>query len=223
MKSIWIRSAVILASLAILPSCTAKYQQMLMEKDRKIKDLYTQVAELTATNQDLDVRERGARARVQTLEQRLAARTDNGPSDLEKLRSELPGVDVRVDGNRLSLGINNTVTFGSGSTSLKSSAGGVLESVARVIQRDFPGRRIIVEGHTDADPIRRTKHKYRNNRHLSVERADAVATYLIKKCGIRDAAVVVAGFGPYQPLTRSRGKSAKAQNRRVEIVVAETL
>jgi chemotaxis protein MotB len=223
MKSIWIRTAVVLAGLTLLPSCTAKYQQMLQEKDNKIRDLYTQVAELTATNQDLDSRERGARERVQTLEERLAARVENGPSDLDKLRSELPGVDVRVSGNRLTLGINNTVTFGSGSSSLKTTAGSVLKNVARVLQRDFPGRRIIIEGHTDVDPIRKTKNKFRNNRHLSLERADAVANYLIGRCGVRDSNVVVAGYGQFQPLTRASGKPAKARNRRVEIVVAESL
>ncbi len=220
MNSIWTRSLILLLGFAMLPSCTAKYEQLLRDKDSKIRELYTQVAELTATNQDLDARERGARSRVQTLEQRLAARLAGGGSGLDALRKELKGVDVTVRGNRLSLGINNTVTFTSGSTKLKASAGSVLKRVARVLNRDFPGRRIIIEGHTDADPIRRTKNQFRDNRHLSVERADAVARFLIKNCGIKDAAVVVAGYGQYQPLTRSGNKS---RNRRVEIVIAETL
>ena len=220
MKSISARSLVLLLGLAMLPSCTLKYQQLLREKDEKIHELHTQVAEMTATNQDLDARERGARARVQTLEQRLAARQAGGSSMLDDLRKELKGVDVTVRGNRLSLGINNTVTFTSGSTRLKATAGSVLKSIATVLNRDFPDRRIIVEGHTDADPIRRTKNRFRDNRHLSVERADAVARYLIKKCGIRDSAVVVAGYGQFQPLTRSGNKS---RNRRVEIVIAESL
>ena len=208
MNSIWTRSLILLLGFAMLPSCTAKYEQLLRDKDSKIRELYTQVAELTATNQDLDARERGARSRVQTLEQRLAARLAGGGSGLDALRKELKGVDVTVRGNRLSLGINNTVTFTSGSTKLKASAGSVLKRVARVLNRDFPG------------PIRRTKNRFRDNRHLSVERADAVARFLIKNCGIKDAAVVVAGYGQYQPLTRSGNKS---RNRRVEIVIAETL
>ena len=220
MKSIWTRSLLLLIGLAVMPSCTAKYQQMLRDKDNKIRELYSQVAELTATNQDLDARERGARARVTTLEQRLAARQSSGSSKLDDLKEELKGVDVTVRGNRLSLGINNTVTFTSGSTKLKTTADTVLKSVAKVLRRDFPGRRIIVEGHTDTDPIIRTKNRYRNNRHLSVERADAVASYLIKSCGIKEAAVVVAGYGEYQPLTAANDKS---RNRRVEIVVAEAL
>ena len=88
MKSIWARSLVLLVGLAMLPSCTAKYQQLLRDKDDKIRELYTQVAELTATNQDLDARERGARARVSTLEQRLAARQSGGGSKLDALRKE---------------------------------------------------------------------------------------------------------------------------------------
>ena len=49
MKSIWLRSFAILVGVALLSSCTARYQQLLMEKDRKIKELYGQVAEFSAT------------------------------------------------------------------------------------------------------------------------------------------------------------------------------
>ena len=208
----------------MLPSCTAKYQQLLMEKDRKIKELYGQVAELSVTNQDLESRERGARDRISTLEQRLAQRKENGNTGLDDLKKQLgPEVDVRVRNNRLSLGINNKVTFSSGSKRLKQSAGAVLSKVAGVLKRNFPGRRIIVEGHTDSDPLNRTKKLYRNNRHLSLERADAVANYLIDRCGIREAKVVVAGYGPHQPRSTGDGKAAKAANRRVEIVVTDAL
>ncbi len=220
MNSIWTRSLVLSLGFAMLQGCTARYEQMLREKDGKIRELYTQVAELTATNQDLDARERGARSRVQTLEQRLAARQASGGSKLDALRKELKGVDVTVRGNRLSLGINNTITFTSGSTQLKSTASGLLKNVAKVLKRDFPARRIIIEGHTDADPIRRTKNRFRDNRHLSVERADAVARFLIKNCGIKDSVVVVAGYGQHQPLSKA---GEKAGNRRVEIVIAESL
>lgn len=224
MKSIWLRSFAILVGVALLPSCTARYQQLLMEKDRKIKELYGQVAEFSATNQDLESRERGARDRISSLEQRLAQRNGNGSTGLDELKRQLgPDVDVRVRNNRLSLGINNRVTFSSGSKRLKKSAEPVLSKVAGVLKRNFAGHRIIVEGHTDDDPLKRTKNLYRNNRHLSLERADAVANFLIDRCGVREATVVVAGYGPHRPLRSGRGKAAKAANRRVEIVVTDEL
>jgi chemotaxis protein MotB len=221
MKSTRSKLSILVLGFALLPSCTAKYQQLLRERDMKIKELYAQNAELTATNQDLEGRAAGARQRIASLEQRLAQpQTAGDKTGLQKLKDELAGVDVRVKDNRLTLGINNRVTFGSGSTKLKESAGSVLSKVARVLKRDFPGQRIIVEGHTDDDPLRRTKKLYRHNRHLSLERADAVAEFLIGKCGIAEASVVVSGYGPHQPIRPGGGATNKAANRRVEIVVA---
>ena len=221
MKAIYTKSFLVFLALAATPSCTAKYQRLLHERDLKIKELYAQAAELAATNQDLDSRYQGARSRAKTLEERLASREQGGgESGLESLKSKLgPDVDVRVDRNRLALSINNKVTFNPGSTALKGSAGAVLSRVAAVLKKEFPNNSIIVEGHTDPDPLRRTKGKFRSNRHLSLERADAVADYLVKKCGIGAAQVVVAGFGPHKPLQPGSSASAKAANRRVEIVV----
>ena len=221
MKFNTIRLLVKLVTVASLASCSTTYEQLLRDRDQKIRDLNMRNSELSATNQDLESRARGAQERISSLEQQLSQVPEPvEDTGLDQLRKELPGVDVRIDGDRLSLGINNKVTFGAGSTRLKSSASGILRNVADVLKRDFPGRRIVVEGHTDTDPLKRTKKLYRHNRHLSVERADVVAQYLIDKCGVSESSVVVAGFGPYKPIQDGLTKGAKAANRRVEIVVS---
>ena len=126
---------------------------------------------------------------------------------------------MRYVRNRLSIGIDDSVTFDSGSTALKGSAHSLLKKVADVLARDYPDRRIYVEGHTDTDPITRTKDKFRSNRHLSVERADAVARYLIDSCNVSERRVAVVGYGQFDP----KNSGSKAKNRRVEIVVGEQL
>ena len=80
-----------------------------------------------------------------------------------------------------------------------------------------------VEGHTDHDPIKRSKKRFRSNRHLSAERADAVIRFLTKQCGVPESHVVLVGYGPYDPMAKGSGKPMKARNRRVEIVVGEEL
>ncbi|MCP5118774.1 MAG: OmpA family protein [bacterium] len=222
MKSTIFRLSLLALGVAMLPSCSLTYQKLLRERDQKIKQLYAENAELAATHQDSESQSLGARQRIAELEKRLAERPTEvvRESGLDKLRDELPGVDVRMENNRIMLGINNKVTFAAGSTKLKDTAGTVLRRVARVLQREFSGHRVIVEGHTDNDPLKRTKKIYRHNRHLSLERADAVADFLIRKCGVPERAVVVAGYGPHKPIKDGRSKVAKAANRRVEIVVA---
>ncbi len=214
------RSLTVLSVAALLfplGGCTAKYQDMLRDRDAQIRELKGENADLRAVNADLERRMASAPATPQPVE---AAVTE---PELEKVQSELADLDVRYSRGRLSIGIENTVTFSSGSTQLKSSAGQVLRRVADVLRREFPERRIYVEGHTDTDPIKRTAKRFRSNRHLSAERADAVAEYLVDKGGIDQAKIVVVGFGPFDPRDDGRGDAAKARNRRVEIVVGESL
>ena len=94
----------------------------------------------------------------------------------------------------------------------------MLRKVASVLKSQFSGKRYYVEGHTDSDPIVKTKDKYRDNRHLSTERADSVARYLIQQ-GVPESSIVVVGYGQHDP----RDPKTKARNRRVEIVVGDPL
>jgi chemotaxis protein MotB len=208
--------------LAALPSCTARYQQMLMHKDMQIRDLQARIAELTAANSDLEGREKEWRAKAESWKDKPQAQpaTTTQP-EISRLQQDLPDAHVRYRNGRISIGIDNTVTFSAGSTKLKSSAGETLRRVARVLTRDYSNHKIYIEGHTDADPIRRTKKLFRSNRHLSMERADTVAGFLTSKCGIPEDRLVVVGYGASDPVAKGTDKSAKARNRRVEIVVGE--
>jgi chemotaxis protein MotB len=207
-----------------LASCTARYQDMLRDRDAQIRELNGRLSDLRAANADLEQRERVAREEADRLRGMAASKpveaaTDRG--ELDKIRRDLPELDVRYSRGRLSIGIENSVTFDSGSTALKSSASQVLGRVAEVLRRDFSNRRIYVEGHTDTDPIRKTKDRFRSNRHLSAERADSVAQFLTSKGGVPERQIVVVGFGPFDPRTTGNNEAAKARNRRVEVVVGE--
>jgi flagellar motor protein MotB len=105
------------------------------------------------------------------------------------------------------------VLFAAGQADLRPSARASLEKVATALKKTYPGRPIRVEGHTDADPIVKTKQDWDDNLDLSLARAAAVSRYLAAH-GIDPKQVTTSGFGPYRP----RGAS-KARNRRVEIVV----
>ena len=118
----------------------------------------------------------------------------------------------------MAITLDNTVSFDSGSAQLKSSANGDLRKIADLLNSTYAGYRIFVEGHTDDQPLRRTKGTWRDNRHLSVERADAVARWLISKGGVPERSLAVTGYGPFRPSMQGSSDSARARNRRVEIV-----
>lgn len=104
------------------------------------------------------------------------------------------------------------VSFASGQASLKSEARRELDTIASRLKRDHPGAEIVVEGHTDSDPVR--KSKYGSNEALSKARADAVREYLASK-GISRNRIDTVGKGASEP------KGSKAASRRVEIVVVD--
>lgn len=221
MKTRYLTAIVTCMALGALSSCTARYQDLLRDRDAQIREYNARIAQLRAEHDDLTRKEQAARRRADELQQQLAGMVVPVASDavLQGIRDELSDLDVRYNRGRISIGIENTVTFDSGSTDLKTSAHDVLRRVAAVLQRDFPDYRIYVEGHTDTDPIVKTRSRFRSNRHLSSERADAVAAFLVASCDIPEDRIAVAGFGPFDP----RITGEKDRNRRVEIVVGELL
>jgi flagellar motor protein MotB len=83
--------------------------------------------------------------------------------------------------------------------------------VAALNKTKFASKHLIVEGHTDDQPIRVSK--WASNQELSVARADAVKQYLIAH-GVDQDRITTKGFGDTKPRDTDRAK-----NRRVEIVV----
>lgn len=128
---------------------------------------------------------------------------DTGFENIEGVTGESrPGeVAAVVEGDML---------FASGSIELKTEAKRSLDKVASVLNSEYSGLMIRIEGHTDSDPIRRSK--WGTNDRLSCERAMAVKEYLKSK-GVSGDRMYVSGFGPI------RLKESKARSRRVEVVV----
>ena len=189
-------------------SCTTRYQEMLRDRDQRISELESQAARLRGENEELQ-------RRSVTPEPAATVKREN-PSLVDDVQKEVgDSVEVRYSKGRLSMGVDNSVTFDSGSTTLKDSSHRVLRNVANVMKERFAGRRFFIEGHTDSDPI--VKSKWRDNMQLSMERADAVRRYLVQQ-GVPETAIAVVGYGQHEP--REGGR--KERNRRVEIVVGDS-
>ena len=210
------RKAMLILSLvatSLATSCTTRYQDMLRDRDEQIRSLNGDLARTRGENDELQ-------RRLSTAPAPAEATARPEPSSLlNDLQRDLgTDADVSYRRGRISIGVNNSVTFDSGSTSLKTTAHQVLRNVSTVLKSQFAGRRFYIEGHTYTDPILKTKDKFSSNRDLSMQRADSVARYLISQ-GVPESAIVTVGYGQFDPLDRAK----KAANRRVEIVVGETL
>lgn len=130
--------------------------------------------------------------------------------------AHIQGADVVPDGDLVRIRLESSQLFGPGRAELKPEVSGTLDRIAQALKSDYSGRLVGIEGHTDTDPI--TKSKWKNNHELSVARSVAVFEAL-KRRGVPESQLYVSGYGPNHPLAGSSSKQSKSQNRRVEIVV----
>lgn len=116
---------------------------------------------------------------------------------------------------------HSDVFFDLGSADVKTTAHPILKEFASILgEGDAKRLNILVVGHTDDTPIKRstTKSKHPTNLHLSTNRANSVAL-LLAKFGITENRVGAAGYGMHQPVVPNTDDKARQRNRRVEIFV----
>ncbi|MFK7960192.1 MAG: flagellar motor protein MotB [Phycisphaerales bacterium] len=149
----------------------------------------------------------------------LPANVTRALSDLANRQPDLLSFDAGTGMVRFA----SDLTFDLGSDSVKSSADTAIATVARVLNStDANGLQVEVVGHTDNVPISRaaTRAKHPTNMHLSVHRAIAVRSALVK-AGVASNRIKVAGFGEYLPVQANASRGGNPANRRVEIFISE--
>lgn len=141
-------------------------------------------------------------------------------SDLErKLKGELAEGDLALElGDRgLVVSVLDRVLFDSGRAELKESARQTLDKVAETINETLKENQILIEGHTDNEPIHYSGWK--SNWELSTARATEVVHYFVDASGISPEQLGAVGYGEFRPVADNSTSEGKLQNRRVEIVI----
>ncbi len=202
-----------LVSIMLLPGCTnwkKKYNALnvehqnlkgLLERERAEKG---QLAEQISQGQQT----------IEGLQKQIAERSQS-PAEVTGFGK---GYDVSLDSSAgtITVTLQNAILFAPGKATLKKTTSVELDHIRSVLQSQYPGKQIDVVGHTDSDPIK--KSKWKDNWELSSQRALSVVRYLIKR-GIQEDRIRAVGCGESRPVTSNATASGKARNRRVEIVV----
>jgi chemotaxis protein MotB len=206
--SVRIASLAALLGAALLGGCSSGNSEF----DAAIEEntaLRARIATLQSALDECDTNRAAAEAENAQLAEGLDA-LRGGSADGTGFEN-IPGATVsRGAGGSVVVAVAGDVLFDSGKAELKSTARQSLDRIAQVIQSQYAGQTVRVEGYTDSDPIRRST--WRSNEHLSAERALAVEQHLVSR-GITNDRIYSAAFGPANP------RSTKDQSRRVEIVV----
>ena len=203
------------AFIALLPGCTnwqKKYDALSVEHEN-LKGLLTR--ERSEKGQLADELTQGQ----QTIEElrRQIEEQSKTPADASGFGE---GYDVAFDAaaGTVTVTLENSLLFDSGKATLKRATSTELDHIREVLKQKYAGKRVDVVGHTDSDPIRKTKDKWKDNLELSAQRAISVARYLIQK-GIAEDEIRAVGCGESRPVASNASSAGKAKNRRVEIVV----
>lgn len=127
-------------------------------------------------------------------------------------------VNVRTSVRRRGLVVElltDKVFFDSGEATLKSRAARIVAKIGEIL-RDERKHPIVVEGHTDSQPIV-TAH-YPSNWELSGARSGAVVRAFIAE-GVLKRRLSLAGFADEAPVATNATAAGRSRNRRVEIVL----
>jgi flagellar motor protein MotB len=127
-----------------------------------------------------------------------------------------PGVQARLDGDVVRVSIPADRLFYNGTAQLQQSSIAVLTSVGGTIARQYPGRKVGIEGHASSGgvaPAGQDPH------FLTVSQAAAVYQQLVAQRIFTSDKLHVLGHGSNHPLVSNATAQGQAQNRRIELVV----
>ncbi len=209
----------------VLPGCVAssKYYTQQDELARAQDDLSSTTAQLkdaedilvTSENEKSALQAKAAQA------EKLAAENAKLQSIVDDLKKK--GAITTPEGTVLfaSDGMygwraEGDIVFAVGSDKLTKDGERILGSLATQLKKN--GQPVQIWGHTDADPVVKTKDQYpRGNMQLGAERALTVTEFLVAQ-GIDAGRISISSYGPNKPVAEGSSASAKAKNRRVEIM-----
>lgn len=132
---------------------------------------------------------------------------------MEQVTQGTPVQVSQTADNRLRINIPADASFAVNSAVLNRNMYPVLERLAQTLLQN-PYAYVSISGHTDS-----TGNDAINN-PLSLKRANAARDFLVAR-GVPAARISTTGMGSTQPIASNATEAGRAQNRRVEIFVAE--
>ncbi|MBI1819655.1 MAG: flagellar motor protein MotB, partial [Nitrospirae bacterium] len=122
--------------------------------------------------------------------------------------------------NRLSVNLVEKVLFDSGHAEVKAKGKEILKRVGDILS-NVKDKEIRIEGYTDNIPIGESlRNQFPTNWELSTQRATNVLRFLQEGAAVDGNRLSAVGYGPFHPVANNDAPQGRAQNRRIEIVLA---
>ena len=202
-----------------------KMQALTAERERlqaQVAYLEGRVNDVTRQHQ-VALQQSGAlRKETEQMEQEIARLKSTYDALVSDLKKEIEAGEIKVTQVRDLLTVNlvEKILFDSGKAEVKPRGLEILQRVGEIL-KNTKDKQIRVEGHTDNVPIGAAlAAKFPTNWELSTARATVVARYFQEKVGITPEKLAASGFAEYRPVASNDSPEGKAQNRRIEIILA---
>jgi len=177
-------------------------------KEKAMADLQ---AELAAKSNALD----NLKGEMQVLQTSLSGKTDE-MAGLEKQLSDM-NVKMEQTSRGLTLTIADSLLYDTGRAELTTDGEELVGKVATIIKERFPNNELLVEGHTDNQPIVRSG--WHSNWELGAARALTLLHELVNDQSIAPGKVSAASYGEFRPASTNATADGRRQNRRAVIVI----
>ena len=161
--------------------------------------------EAQAQNQQLQTQNQQLQTQNQQLQQHVAAQSE----DINRLRGAIKYT------------VNSDLLFASGSWRMSAQGQQIIAKIASQLA-PFQKNKILVNGYTDNVPVSPALQSQGvdSNQVLSEKRAETVMQYMISQ-GVKPDLVAAHGYGEADPVASNDTAQGRAQNRRVELTLAE--
>jgi chemotaxis protein MotB len=157
------------------------------------------------------------------------AKSSTRPVDVAELQQQLGAaigqeiknheVDTRVTPEGFVISLKELGFFRSGQAALMPGASEKIARIAKVLASH--GLELRVEGHSDDQPIHNAQ--FASNWELSTARAMAVMLMILKDSSYDPGKISVSGYGEFRPIADNATAEGRSMNRRVDLVVVETV
>jgi chemotaxis protein MotB len=212
------------------------YDNLVANKAKLSTDLQQQQDELIEARKSLEIERKKNEELLDEISERekrlgeLETVLENEKLAVNRLKSNLTDALLNFGSDELKIEIKNgkvyvslaeQLLFGSGSIVIDQKGKEAIKSLADVLIEN-PEISIMVEGHTDTDPIKGSRTYLSDNWDLSVLRATSVVN-LLESYGIDPSRMIAAGRGEHLPIASNDLKEGKQKNRRTEIILTPQL
>ncbi|MBX3102704.1 MAG: OmpA family protein [Bacteroidetes bacterium] len=183
------------------------------------------MAQKTQELQDKEALLKEREDRLHALQKQIADQDARQKELLARIRKALEGftsdeLTAEMRNGNIYVSMSDKLLFKSGSAQLDTKGKQALEKLAQALNT-HPELSILVEGHTDPDPIR--TERFADNWDLSVIRATAVVRLLSADYKVDAKRLTAAGHAEFFPLVSNDTREGKARNRRTDIVIQPQL